>query len=180
MEVILGLGSNIENRLDYLHQAAELLAGIHGETILLKMECSPVYETDALLPEDAPKEWDVPYYNMVVKGECRLTPEGLLESVKRIEKVIGRQDRGHWGPREIDIDILSYGNRVMETERLSIPHKGLLTRAFALIPFADVAPSWKYPVPGEYYGKKASILAKRDGFNTSGTRATNLRVAVAW
>lgn len=154
MLVVLGLGSNQGDQLAYMRQAKELLS-----TVVSEMRCSPVYESLALLPQGAPKEWDIPFFNMAISGETDLEPDDLLEQVKLMEKTIGRQDRGHWGPREIDIDILVYGNEVVSTPDLIIPHAGLLVRDFALVPLADIEPDWVYPVNGEHKGKTAKQLA---------------------
>lgn len=152
--VILGLGSNLGDRMGYFRQAKAHLSRIAND-----LRCSPVYESLALLPEGAPKEWDIPFYNMALAGDTSLAPHALLEEIKIIEKAIGRQDRGHWGPREIDIDILAYGDEVVQLPDLTIPHAELLRRDFALVPFADLAPGWVYPVSGEFRGKTAAQLA---------------------
>jgi len=154
MLVVLGLGSNLGDRIAYMRQAKELLT-----TVVSGLRCSPVYESLALLPQGAPKEWDIPFFNMAVSGKTTLAPHDLLEQVKLIEQTIGRQDRGFWGPREIDIDILAYGNEVVNTPDLVIPHAGLLQRDFALVPLADIVPNWVYPVTGEHKGRTAKQLA---------------------
>lgn len=154
MLVVFGLGSNQGDRLAYMKQAKELLG-----TVASSLSCSPIYESLALLPEGAPKEWDIAFFNMAISGHTELEPHDLLEQVKLMEQTIGRQDRGHWGPREIDIDILAYGNEVISTPDLIIPHAGLLVRDFALVPLADIEPHWVYPVPGEHKGKTARQLA---------------------
>jgi 2-amino-4-hydroxy-6-hydroxymethyldihydropteridine diphosphokinase len=109
------------------------------------MVCSPVYESRALLPADAPPEWNMPFFNMAVCGETHLKPQALLGETQALEQRLGRTRRGHWGPREIDIDILAYDDVVLEEEALVIPHSELLRRDFALIPFADIAPEWVHP-----------------------------------
>lgn len=119
---------------------------------------SPVYESPALLPENAPAGWDMPYYNMAVAGQSALAPEELLKAVKQVEQKLGRQDRGRWGPREIDIDILAFGDTRMNTEALTLPHPGLLQRDFALVPFADVAPGWVHPASGMTAAELAAPL----------------------
>lgn len=148
--IVLGLGSNIGDRLSFLRLAVRQLS-----PFITHLQCSPVYESPALLPVGAPAEWDIAYYNMAVRGETKLTPTELLQAVKQAEQAIGRQVRGHWGPREIDIDILVYGDTVMDTPELTLPHKGLLSRDFALVPLADIAPEFMLA------GKPASELAKK-------------------
>jgi 2-amino-4-hydroxy-6-hydroxymethyldihydropteridine diphosphokinase len=153
--IVLGLGSNIGDKLGNLQRAVSEL-----RKIVRNIKISPVYKSDALLPESAPPEWDIHFFNIALSCESNLLPRDLLAAAKAIENNLGRMRRGHWGPREIDIDILAYGGEVVEQEDLAIPHKGLLDRDFALVPFADVAPDWEYPVAGKFYGKTARELAK--------------------
>jgi len=147
--VVLGLGSNLGDRLGFFRQAKQ-----HLESVLTSMRCSSVYESLALLPEGAPKEWDIPFYNMAIAAQTTLSPQALLYEIKKIEQAVGRQDRGRWGPREIDIDILVFGSEVISSAELTIPHAGLLMRDFAIVPLADV-----YPAEGECKGKTAAQLA---------------------
>lgn len=156
--LILGLGSNIGDRAAHLAAAqAELRA------ILAAPRASRAYESRAVLPEGAPAEWDMPYLNMAVAGECELAPQEVLQRVKAIEQSLGREHRGYWGPREIDVDILAFGDIVLEGPELTIPHRELLKRDFALLPLCDVAPEWRYPT-GEYRGKTAAEIVKLMGF----------------
>lgn len=156
--VALGLGTNVGDRLAFLEDAAFRLS-----RMVTNMKNSPIYETAALLPENASAEWDMPFLNVVVVGETSLTPQALLEAVKQLEVKLGRKPRGTWGPREIDIDILLYGDEIVDTSDLKIPHPHLLSRDFALKPLADVAPDWVYPV-GQLKGKTISELVKQLGF----------------
>jgi len=154
--VIIGLGSNLGDRADQLRRAVVMLGNI-----LSGVQCSPVYESAALLPDGAPPNWNKPFLNMAVRGETTLTPRALLDGIKAIERTLGRTARGHWAPREIDIDILAYDDCVVNESDLVIPHPALLSRDFALVPLADIAPQWAYPLAGEYHGKTARELAAR-------------------
>jgi len=139
--VILGLGSNMGERLGYLNKAA---AGLSD--ILSGMTISPVYESVAVLPESAPGFWNKPFLNAAVSGETSFAPHELLQFIKSLEKKIGRSEHYQkWSPRVIDIDILAMGNLVMDAGHLKIPHPLLLERPFALLPLADIAPDWQYP-----------------------------------
>ena len=149
--IVLGLGSNRGDRLAYLHKAKQALSAF-----VTSLTCSTLYESPAMLPENAPTDWESDFYNMAIAGETKLTPQELLVAVKQIEQQLGRQDRGRWGPREIDIDILAYDELRLQSPDLIIPHIGLLQRDFALVPFADVAPHWIHP--GQH--KAAAELAK--------------------
>ncbi len=135
--VILGLGSNVGDRMAYLNQAICLLAKL-GQVSAR----SPIYASSALLPAGAPPWWDKPFLNMAISLETALAPHALLAEVKRIESQIGRKQRGTWSPREIDIDLLAFAQQVMMSDELTLPHPGLLERDFALLPFADIAPDW--------------------------------------
>ena len=106
------------------------------------------------MPNNAPDDWDMNFINMAISGDCDLDPAELLNAIKKIERKLGRIDRGFWGPREIDIDILIYGDKEIILENLIIPHKYLLERPFALIPSCDLLPNFKYPKKGSFYGKK--------------------------
>lgn len=168
--IVLGLGSNIGDKLGNLQRAVSEL-----QRIVRNIKISPIYKSEALLPEGAPPEWDINFFNMALSCESDLLPQDLLAAAKAIESNLGRMRRGHWGPREIDIDILAYGGEVVEREDLIIPHKELLDRDFALIPFADVAPDWKYPVTGKFYGKTACDLARN---LTSGLEKTRFVITI--
>lgn len=157
--IILGLGSNIGDRALQLGRALHVL-----QPLLAEMQCSPVYESEALQPPEATnQEWDMPFLNFAVSGYCTQPPEMLLKSLKAIENTLGRTERGRWGPREIDIDILAYGDAVMDSMRLTLPHRELLYRDFALLPLADIAPDWRYPAGGPYHGMSAQDIVNALG-----------------
>jgi 2-amino-4-hydroxy-6-hydroxymethyldihydropteridine diphosphokinase len=174
LDVILGLGCNIGNRETQLRAAVAALS-----MTLENIVVSNFYESAALLPPGAPKEWDVPFYNMALTGVTALTPEELLTHIKLLEERMGRSQRGMWGPREIDIDILAMGEIVIRKPEFSVPHKELLNRDFALVPLAEIAPDWLYPVEGGYHGWKAADIVRDKGYvlNTA-LRNTGTRVHV--
>lgn len=160
--VILGLGSNKGDRAAYLREALGQLGGILGD-----LRFSSIYETKALLPENAPSEWDRPYFNMAVAGSTPLSPQALFLGIKAIEKKMGRKAAERWSPREIDIDILAFDDLVVDTPELHIPHRGLLTRDFALLPLVELAPDWRYPAVGVYQDWKAADIATAKAFQGS-------------
>ena len=157
--VILGLGSNMGDRLANLREAASRLS-----EILTGMRFSRIYESKALLPSGAPAEWDKPFLNMAVSGETKLASAGVFIAIKKIEREMGRQSQGNWGPRVIDIDILAIDNQIERTADLIVPHRDLLLRDFALLPLAELAPGWQYPVQGPYYGWQAEEIVKSKGY----------------
>lgn len=156
-EVVLGLGSNVGDRLNYLQKA---IFALELDT-LTDTKLSFVYESDAVLKPNSPAEWNKPYLNMAIRGRTDLTPSALLKRVKRIEEDLGRIDRGRWAPREIDIDILTFGDLVINDESLTIPHPGLTERQFVLLTIGNVTPNWKYPVEGDFFGKTAKEIIER-------------------
>jgi 2-amino-4-hydroxy-6-hydroxymethyldihydropteridine diphosphokinase/dihydropteroate synthase len=165
MEVVLGLGSNLGDRLENLEQAIAMLIKLQ---IIEQVVRSTIYQSKALLKADSPSEWDLDYLNMAIKGTSKLSPRQLLEAIKKTEKSLGRQDGLHWSPRAIDIDILAYGGEVIIQDDLIIPHLELLNRVWALAPFVEVHPDWQYPVQGPYYQLAIkAIIKERYGNQTN-------------
>jgi 2-amino-4-hydroxy-6-hydroxymethyldihydropteridine diphosphokinase len=87
------------------------------------------------------------FLNVALHGRCRLAPDRLLAFVKEVEAATGRKERERWGPRELDVDILLMGDKVVQTPELFIPHPRLAERRFCLLPAAEIAPSAVVP-PG--------------------------------
>ncbi|MFZ9596126.1 MAG: dihydropteroate synthase [Bdellovibrionia bacterium] len=145
--VVLGLGTNCGNRLEYLQRALrELKAqGIHQTLRILKI--APLYESQALLPEGAPEHWNQPYLNTVALCETKLDPHELLSLLKSIELKLGRQNRGRWAPREIDLDLIDMDSRQIQTPTLQIPHPEALHRPFVFLPWAELTPDWPISPP---------------------------------
>ncbi len=104
-------------------------------------------------PQGGPAQ--LPYCNAVVAFTSAWTPDQILSILQRIEWRFGRQRREHWGPRRLDLDILLFGDRVIDTRRLIVPHPRLLTRRFVLEPLWELAPSQWVPKAGPV----ASLLA---------------------
>ena len=141
-KVAIGLGSNLGHRLDHLSAAVKNLKGF-----LTNIKSSTVYETDALLPEDAPNSWNIPYLNMVLVGQTTMEPLELLHRLKSIEEDMGRaRDNQRWSPRVIDCDLLYYDDLIIDSEKLTLPHPGLLDRFFTAVPAASLDPHWQHPI----------------------------------
>lgn len=153
-QTIIGLGSNLGNRDGYLTNAILKL-----NNIMQVLQTSSIYESPAMLPENAPDSWNTSFLNMALLAETELNVYALLDAIKTIETELGRQKTERWGPREIDIDILTFGNEVIDDNRVNIPHPGLLQRAFVLRPICDIAPYFIYPRPGLFYQKSLSEIA---------------------
>ncbi len=136
MTVYLGLGSNLGDREATLKAAIERLP-------VRVTRVSPIYETKPIDYLDQP--W---FLNLVVEGETDLTPHDLLAETAQIEKDLGRVRTVAKGPRTVDIDILLYGNEIVDKPELQIPHPRMAERRFVLAPLADLAPDLRHPVTG--------------------------------
>jgi 2-amino-4-hydroxy-6-hydroxymethyldihydropteridine diphosphokinase / dihydropteroate synthase len=156
MDVYLGLGSNQGDRRANLARALSLLPA-HSVNVT---RVSPVVESPAMLPDDAPADWNQPFLNLVAQCETAASPEDVLAALKQIERELGRVDRGRWAPRPIDVDILLWGRETLATEKLRVPHSGLAERAFVLTPLAALAP--RLTIPG--LGRRTVLeRAREDG-----------------
>lgn len=136
--VYLGLGTNLGDRRKNLQMAASALP-----PAVRVLRASPVYETPPWGYSDQP-----PFYNQALEVETDLPPLDLLAYLKDLESKLGRKATFHYGPRQIDLDILFYGDQVFQHEMLTIPHLRLHERAFILVPLADLAPDLRHPQLG--------------------------------
>ncbi|MBI2686076.1 MAG: 2-amino-4-hydroxy-6-hydroxymethyldihydropteridine diphosphokinase [Acidobacteria bacterium] len=129
--VYLALGSNLGDREAALNQAIALLNYEHIEVV----RCSSVIETEPAYVLDQPK-----FLNMVLEARTNLFATQLLRTTQRIERAMGRRKIIDKGPRNIDIDILYFGDLILKTPHLTIPHPLIHERPFVLIPLAEIAP----------------------------------------
>lgn len=135
--VHLGLGSNQGQRLAYLSRGLQHLLAA-GDLRLVAV--SSVYETEPWGRPDSP-----PYLNAAVAIETGLAPQVLLDRALAVERACGRIRRERWGARTLDIDILLYGDRVVRSPGLEIPHPYLTARAFVLVPLLELDPGLCLP-----------------------------------
>ena len=136
--VALSLGSNMGNRLNNIRQAVAMMKPL-GEVT----NRSAVYETPPWGIETQPR-----FLNACVLLETDSPPKILLDKLKEIERAVGRVERERWGPREIDVDILTYGEEVINEAELTAPHPRMRERAFVLVPLSEIAPDMKIPPDG--------------------------------
>lgn len=133
----IGLGSNLDDPAGQLCQAVTALARLPGTRLAA---CSRFYRSAPLGPQDQPD-----YVNAVAALDTELAPDVLLDALQVIETAQGRVRLRRWGPRTLDLDILLYGDSVLATPRLSVPHPGLAERGFVLYPLAELAPDLMLP-----------------------------------
>lgn len=156
--VYLGLGSNLQDPPSQLRLAVK---AILEHPAIVFQQCSSLYESLPLGPSDQPS-----FFNIVLKIDTALTPMELLAWTAAIEIAQGRvRHAERWGPRCIDIDILLYGNDVICTERLVIPHPGLKVREFVVIPLLEIAPGLCLPSGERLFDSKETCRQSRLGLS---------------
>ena len=130
--IYIGMGSNLAEPAEQLRSAVQALAQL-PDTQLVSV--SAFYQSDSLLPGQ-PR-----YTNAVAALDSRLAPLDLLDALQAIETGQGRERLERWGPRTLDLDILLFGDRLIDEPRLKVPHYHMQARAFVLYPLAELAPS---------------------------------------
>jgi 2-amino-4-hydroxy-6-hydroxymethyldihydropteridine diphosphokinase len=135
-EVLVGLGANLGEPRRQLAAAVARLAALVED-----LRVSSVYRTEPVGHRDQPD-----FYNLVARGWTRIAPLELLRGMLAIEGELGRERSFANAPRLIDLDLLAYGDRVMDTPELTLPHPRIAQRGFVLHPLAEVAPHWVHPV----------------------------------
>jgi 2-amino-4-hydroxy-6-hydroxymethyldihydropteridine diphosphokinase len=136
--VFIGLGSNLGDRATYLHRALSELENLHQTTV---KKFSSVYETEPVGVKGQPK-----FLNMVAELDSMLRPDDLIHELKEIEQRVGRTFREHWGPREIDLDLLYYGGEMLNETSLQVPHPEISNRRFVLVPLKEIAAEFQDPL----------------------------------
>jgi 2-amino-4-hydroxy-6-hydroxymethyldihydropteridine diphosphokinase len=147
----LALGANVGNRKENLRLALRWL-----QPACRIVAVSSLYRSPALVLEGAPPGPD--YVNAACEVETDLAPRELLAHVKSIEHAIGRRPAERWAPRPIDIDILLYGDEVIDAEELAVPHPGLTQRNFVLAPLAELASDVENPREHRTIGELAEDI----------------------
>jgi 2-amino-4-hydroxy-6-hydroxymethyldihydropteridine diphosphokinase len=160
----VGLGSNIEPEAN-LRAAVRLLGATAG---LRVRALSPVYRTPPWGPVP-----QADFLNAAAALDSELDAPALLEALLAIEARCGRERSAQavrWGPRTLDLDLLLYGDAVIDTPRLTVPHPRLAERAFALLPLCDLAPELRHPVLGR------TVAELLDAVDRTGIRPAALRL----
>ena len=136
IEAFIGLGSNLGDRLANLGAALDALAREAGFAL---RRISLAYESEPVGPPQ-PR-----YLNAVAQVGTLLSPRATLRKLQEVEEALGRVRRERWGSREIDLDLLLFGDRMIQETGLTVPHPLLHVRAFALAPLAEIAPETLHP-----------------------------------
>lgn len=139
-KIAVALGSNLGDREAFLRSAAATLA----LDFLERASGSSIYETEPWGVSDQPM-----YLNAVVVGWSEWKPPAVLNFLKQLERDLGRQQTVRFGPREIDLDLLAYGEQTWNSDGLIVPHSRLAEREFVLVPLAEVWPEWRHPGLGK-------------------------------
>ena len=151
----IALGSNLGDSLNILETTITLLSQ-HPSMDLISH--SPWYQTTPVGPPQPN------YLNGCAILETSLNPEDLLQTLLGIEQKFGRIRREKWGPRTLDLDLLLYGDLILKSPSLTIPHPLMLERAFVLVPLADIAATWVHPI------SKKMIQEHLHGLNCEGIK----------
>ena len=144
----IALGSNLHTPLEQLKRALNALAQLPQTQL---MAVSSFYRSKPLGPQDQPD-----YLNAAVEISTALSPLALLDELQRIENEQGRVRLRRWGERTLDLDILLYGDEIIQTERLTVPHYDMHNREFVIVPLAEIAPNLILP-----NGQKLAELVDR-------------------
>ncbi|MGB3559916.1 MAG: 2-amino-4-hydroxy-6-hydroxymethyldihydropteridine diphosphokinase [Geitlerinemataceae cyanobacterium] len=136
----IALGSNLGDSHATLEAAVTTLEGTSGITV---KACSNWYKTAPIGPSQPD------YLNGCALLEVQLSPQELLRTLLAIEDKFNRVRQERWGPRTLDLDVLLFGDLILETPDLQIPHPRMNERAFVLVPLTEIAPDWIEPVSGK-------------------------------
>jgi dihydroneopterin aldolase/2-amino-4-hydroxy-6-hydroxymethyldihydropteridine diphosphokinase len=126
----IGIGSNIGDKKTTINQAIALIDATSGVKVT---KVAPFYQTAPVGYTE--QDW---FLNTVIEVETTISPLELLHTLLNIESQMGRVRTIHWGPRTIDLDLLTYGNKVLNTRELTLPHPRMTERAFVMVPLADI------------------------------------------
>ncbi len=141
MRAFIGLGSNLGERETTVREALEQISQLTDTTLV---RVSSLYDSEAMGPEEQPD-----FVNAVAQVETGLSARQLLWNLLLIEKRLGRARSQKWGPRTIDLDLLLFGDQVIDDDDLSVPHPEITRRSFVLAPLAELEPGLIHPLTGQ-------------------------------
>ncbi len=152
MKAIIAIGSNMGDRREYIKKAIDLMGERAGNVTAV----SDIIETKAYGYTDQDD-----FLNLAVALETRFEPEELLGILNEIEARLDRKREIRWGPRTIDLDIVFYGDRIVDTDKLHIPHVDMYNREFVLGPVCQIAPDLIDPRTGRSVSELLTELRER-------------------
>ena len=141
MRAYIGLGSNLGDREQAIRSALAAIAEL-PDTELVRV--SSLYDTEPVGEVDQPN-----FLNAAVMVDTELDARTLLWNLMLVERRLGRVRTQHWGPRTIDLDLLLYGDEIIEDEDLRVPHPEIIRRSFVLVPLVELEPRLVHPGTGE-------------------------------
>ena len=153
MRAFVALGSNLGEREALIHQALDELAKLPDTTLV---RVSSLYDTEPVGDVEQPN-----FLNAAAEIETGLAPRQLLWNLQLVEKRLGRARTKRWGPRTIDLDLLMFGQQVIEDPELTVPHPEMLRRSFVLVPLVELDPMLVHPVTGLTMLHHLSLLKTR-------------------
>lgn len=159
--VLLSLGANLGDRLATLHAAVQ---HIRANALLEGVQVSSLYETEPVGYTEQPA-----FLNCCVVGLCQIEAISLRRHLSALETALGRTPRARWHEREIDIDILLFGDTVIESEELILPHPRMHQRNFVLIPTAEIAPTMLHPLLQKTMAECLALSTDTSAVNYYGT-----------
>ncbi|MFP4251349.1 MAG: 2-amino-4-hydroxy-6-hydroxymethyldihydropteridine diphosphokinase [Guyparkeria sp.] len=133
----IGLGANLGDPVDQIERAIEAIDSL---PLCRVRAVSGLYANPPIGPQDQPD-----YVNAVAELETALAPEALLRALKGLERAAGRSYTRHWGERMLDLDILAFGDRQLDTSELTVPHPEIVRRHFVLAPWLEIRPDARLP-----------------------------------
>ncbi|MDE0309662.1 MAG: dihydropteroate synthase [Acidiferrobacterales bacterium] len=141
-DVILSLGSNKGDRRGSLHEGLVRLK----DAGFLSNRTSPVVESPALLPPNSPSQWNRPYLNLVVQGSTSLDLDSFSNLTKKIQSATGTKDpHSRWAPRDLDIDLVSWGDEVFQFDGTTLPDAEVYLKPYVLSPLVHMKPDFRFP-----------------------------------
>lgn len=152
-DAYVGLGSNLDDPIDQVRRALDELDAL---PLTERMAASRLYASRPVGPQDQPD-----FINAVAHLRTRLSPLALLDQLQALEQRHRRVRQRHWGPRTLDLDLLLYGNEILDLPRLRVPHPQMTSRAFVLLPLAELSPQLQLP-HGGHIAVLAGTLASAD------------------
>ncbi len=151
--IYIGLGSNLDQPRQQINDATDEIKSLKNCNFIIN---SSLYKTPPMGPQDQPD-----YYNSVIKIESNLKAIDVLDKLQDIEQKHGRIRNVRWGARNLDLDILLYGQQRVNSDRLKIPHLGLYIRAFVLYPLLEIEPTLILP-NGVALSEHVKLMGKQD------------------